>query len=56
MKTLMFDVDKCIGCRNCQLSCKDEHVGNDWLPIAKAQSEGQFWLRVEEQNAGQAPR
>lgn len=52
MKTLMFDVDKCVGCHNCQLSCKDEHVGNDWLPIAKAQSEGQFWLRLEEHERG----
>ena len=56
MKTLMFDVEKCIGCRNCQLSCKDEHVGNDWLPIAKAQSEGQLWLRVEERERGTSPK
>ena len=33
------------GCYNCQLACKDEHVGNDWTPYAKPQPEiGQFWL------------
>lgn len=52
MKILMLDVEKCIGCRNCQLACKDEHVGNDWLPIARAQSEGQLWMRVSERERG----
>lgn len=56
MKTLMLDVSKCIGCRNCQLACKDEHVGNDWSPIAKPQSEGQFWMRVEQHERGTQPK
>ena len=56
MKTIVFDSAKCIFCHNCQLACKDEHVGNDWSPIAKAQSEGQFWIRVEELERGEIPR
>ena len=56
MKTLLLDVEKCIGCRNCQLACKDEHVGNDWLPVASPQSEGQFWMRVEEHERGTRPK
>jgi Fe-S-cluster-containing dehydrogenase component len=56
MKTILVDVKKCIACRNCQLACKDEHVGNDWSPIAKPQSEGQFWIRVDEIERGKVPR
>ena len=52
MKTIVMDAGKCIGCRNCQVSCKDEHVGNDWLPVARSQSEGQFWLKVGEHESG----
>ena len=26
----VIDVERCENCRNCFLSCKDEHVGNDW--------------------------
>ncbi|MCC6955615.1 MAG: carboxypeptidase regulatory-like domain-containing protein [Anaerolineales bacterium] len=56
MKTLMLDVEKCIGCRNCQLACKDEHVGNDWLPIASSQSEGQFWMWIDQSERGKQPK
>jgi len=56
MKTIIVDLEKCIGCRNCQLACKDEHVGNDWSPIAKPQSEGQFWINVYEKERGTLPK
>ena len=26
--SLVIDVEKCEGCHNCFLACKDEHVGN----------------------------
>jgi len=56
MKYLIIDLKKCIGCYNCQITCKDEHVGNEWLPYAKSQSEGQFWIRVEESERGSIPK
>lgn len=53
----VVDLTKCIGCYNCQISCKDEHVDNDWSPIAKSQpNTGQFWHRIEEVIRGQVPR
>ena len=47
-KVMIIDITKCNGCYNCQIACKDEHVGNDWTPIAKPQPDtGQFWTKVE---------
>jgi len=31
---MVIDLDKCSGCYNCFLACRDEHYGNDFLPIA----------------------
>lgn len=46
---MVIDVDSCIGCYNCQITCKDEHVGNDWLPYAASQPDtGHFWLKLTE--------
>lgn len=56
MKALVVDVGKCIGCYNCQLACKDEHVGNDWTPYAKPQPEGHFWMKVNYQERGRLPK
>ncbi len=56
-KVFGFDHAKCNGCRNCQIACKDEHVDNDWSPIAKPQPDtGQFWTRIEETVCGQVPK
>jgi tetrathionate reductase subunit B len=56
-KVMVIDITKCNGCYNCQIACKDEHVGNDWTPIAKPQPDtGQFWTRVEEHIRGQVPK
>lgn len=57
MKVIKFDHDRCNGCYNCQIACKDEHCGNDWSPIAKPQPDtGQFWCRVEERERGTVPK
>jgi tetrathionate reductase subunit B len=57
VKTLIVDLTRCNGCYNCQLACKDEHVGNDWSPIAKPQPDtGQFWLKIRENARGAIPR
>ncbi len=57
MKVFIHDVSICNGCYNCQIACKDEHVGNDWTPIAKPQPDtGHFWLQLSENIRGQVPR
>ncbi len=57
MKALVIDVEKCNGCYNCQIACKDEHVGNDWTPYAKPQPDtGQFWMKLTETVRGSVPK
>ncbi len=56
-KVFLIDVAKCNGCLTCQVACKDEHVGNDWTPIAKSQPEtGHFWLKLEQEVRGTVPK
>ena len=56
-KVLVIDLDICNGCYNCQVACKDEHVGNDWSPIAKPQPDtGQFWNKITDNVRGQVPK
>lgn len=55
-KVFIFDYKKCNGCHNCQISCKDEHCDQAWLPYAEAQPlTGQFWCKVDETVRGQVP-
>ena len=57
MKVFVIDVGICNGCYSCQISCKDEHVGNDWTPYAKPQPDtGQFWMRQTEFIRGTVPK
>lgn len=56
MKAFLIDLNKCIGCYDCQIGCKDEHCGNDWTPYAKPQPDvGQFWLHLYEKERGARP-
>jgi len=56
-KVMIIDVSICNGCYNCQIACKDEHVGNDWTPYAKPEPDtGQFWTKVEEIIRGTVPK
>ncbi len=56
MKVFVFDLDKCNGCHNCQIACKDEHVDNDWSPMRRPQPDtGQFWCKVDEEVCGKTP-
>ena len=56
-KVLVIDLNICNGCYNCQVACKDEHVGNDWSPIAKPQPDtGQFWNKITDNVRGQVPK
>jgi tetrathionate reductase subunit B len=57
MKVMVIDITKCNGCHNCQIACKDEHVGNDWTPYAKPQPDtGQFWMKTTEMVRGTVPK
>lgn len=56
-KVFLIDIDRCNGCHNCQLACKDEHCEVDWMPYAKAQPiTGQFWWKVEQHERGSIPK
>jgi Fe-S-cluster-containing dehydrogenase component len=56
-KILILDINKCNGCYSCQIACKDEHVGNDWTPIAKPQPDtGHFWNKITDMVRGTVPK
>lgn len=56
-KVMIINYDICNGCYNCQIACKDEHVANDWSPIAKPQPDtGQFWYKIHDNVRGQVPK
>ncbi len=57
MKVWVIDAARCNGCYNCQIACKDEHVDNDWTPIAKPQPDtGQFWMKMTQETRGTVPK
>lgn len=46
---MAIDLTRCIGCYNCQIACKDEHVYNSYPSVAAEQPAfGHFWLDIEE--------
>lgn len=56
-KIFTIDCNMCNGCYSCQIGCKDEHVANDWSPIAKPQPEiGHFWFKLDEKIRGTVPK
>ena len=54
---IVCDISLCHDCNNCFISCKDEHVGNDWPPYTDAQPRhGHRWMNILRLERGQYPR
>lgn len=55
--SILIDVNKCNGCYNCFLSCRDEYYGNDYPSYSAAQPlNDQFWMQVKEVERGVYPK
>ncbi len=53
---MIVDLEKCVGCFNCMLACKDEHVGNKWLPYTDEQQKHENkWICPTMTERGEAP-
>ncbi|SHI72377.1 4Fe-4S dicluster domain-containing protein [Parasporobacterium paucivorans] len=53
---IVVDIEKCVGCFNCMLACKDEHVGNKWLPYTDEQQKHENkWINPEKHERGSVP-
>ena len=56
MYNIIIDIEKCVGCFNCMVACKDEHAGNCWLPYTdEQQKHGQKWINPVRHERGSAP-
>lgn len=54
---MVIDVSKCFDCNNCFMACKDEFVGNSWLPYTDEQPRhGHKWINIQSKERGQYPR
>jgi Fe-S-cluster-containing dehydrogenase component len=54
---MLINIDRCNGCYNCFLACRDEFEGNDYPPYSVAQpAEGKSWMKVTEKERGSTPK
>lgn len=55
--SLFIDVNKCNGCYNCFLACRDEYFDNDYPGYSAAQPlNDQFWMQIKEIERGTYPK
>ena len=53
---MVIDVALCHDCNNCFMACKDEHIGNQWLPYTDEQPRhGHKWINILSTERGQFP-
>ena len=53
---IAIDVNKCVGCYNCFLTCRDEYAGNDYAGYSAPQPmSGGNWLKLKEVERGRYP-
>jgi len=54
---MMIDINRCSICYACQAACKDEFVGNIYLPYSYPQTDREpAWIQVSEVEKGKYPR
>ncbi|MFC1846412.1 4Fe-4S dicluster domain-containing protein, partial [Chloroflexota bacterium] len=54
---MVIDINKCCGCYNCFLACKDEHCEHEYPKYAAAQPMvGHFWMQVIEKERGNSTK
>lgn len=54
---MLINIDKCNGCYNCFLACRDEFENNDYPSYSAAQpTGGKPWMRVVEKERGATPK
>jgi Fe-S-cluster-containing dehydrogenase component len=53
---MVIDISLCHDCNNCFMACKDEHIGNQWLPYTDEQPRhGHKWINILSTERGQFP-
>jgi Fe-S-cluster-containing dehydrogenase component len=54
---MIIDINKCNGCYNCFLACKDEYTGNEYQPYSAAlPNDSKPFMKVVEKEMGQCPK
>jgi len=54
---MIIDINKCNGCYNCFLACKDEYTGNDYLPYSVGEpNEARPFMKMTEKEMGKCPK
>jgi Fe-S-cluster-containing dehydrogenase component len=54
---MLINIDRCNGCFNCYVACRDEFQDNDYLPYSAAQTkDSKSWMRVTEKERGSTPK
>ena len=57
--TIITDLNKCVGCKSCQVSCKEHNTGGAFGPVPDqdpyADPDGMWWNRIVGMEGGEYP-